>query len=312
MPHVPDDMPNPANTLHTDATTAGRPVAVRNQTSPSSSASSTSTQEATVAARIVRGWAFAYRTVFAALSVSIYLAAAPFGYAAFALMQLRREDPQRRARRLHNVLHRAFRLMHTWIDILRLMRLSAHGNSPRTLPDGPCVVVANHPTLVDVTAIIAVFGGMCTVVKPRLFRAWWLRSLMCGAQHIEGATTAVDAARIVEAAVSRLEHGHRVLIFPEGTRSPEGGISAFGRTAFEIACRANVALVPIWMRCEPPFLTKTTPMYRLPHPTAVLDVTALPPLMPADFDNDSRALQRAVQQLYRDRCSSEQSCSSTV
>lgn len=256
--------------------------------------------------RIVRALHWSACMVFAAISIAIYLAAAPFGYAAFALVQQLPHDPQRRAKGLHTVLHRAFGLMHGWLTMLRLVRLSAPTDAKDTLPPGPCVVVANHPTLVDVTAIIAVFGGMCTVVKPRLYRAWWLRSLMRGAQHIEGSNTPVDAAKIVQAAVSRLEHGHRVLIFPEGTRSPEGGISAFGRTAFEIACRANVALCPVWVRCDPPFLTKTTPVHRLPYPPAVLYVTPMAVHHPADYGHDSRAMQRAVTQIYRARLEGEQ------
>ncbi|TPV96831.1 MAG: 1-acyl-sn-glycerol-3-phosphate acyltransferase [Myxococcales bacterium FL481] len=232
---------------------------------------------------------------------------APFGYLAFAVALRVKHDPNRRARQLQNIQHRAFWLMHRWIEALRLVRLAARSDAHGSIPNQPCVVVANHPTLLDVTAIMAVFGGMCTVVKPRLFRAWWLHALMRGARHIEGATAPTGAAKVVQAAVSRIKHGHRVLIFPEGTRSPEHGISAFGRTAFEIACRANVAIWPVWVRCDPPYLTKTTPLHRLPFPPPVLEITPMAPHQPADYGHDSKAMQRAVMEIYRRRVSEEHS-----
>ena len=42
--------------------------------------------------------------------------------------------------------------------------------APRPLPEGPFVLVTNHPTLVDVTAMIAAYGELCVVAKGSLFR----------------------------------------------------------------------------------------------------------------------------------------------
>ncbi len=234
-----------------------------------------------------------------ALSLGVYFALAPFGYAVFMGLLRPTRDPLRRAQRVHQVLHRAFRLFHGWLRGLRVLRFQPGGVDLSSLPPGPCVWVANHPTLTDVTAIIATLGGACTVVKPRLFRAWWIRPLMEGAQHIEGARSHLDTRRVLQEAVHRLEQGLPVLVFPEGTRSPPDKISPFGRGAFEIACRANVPLVPLLLRCDPPFLTKEVPLYRLPQSTPQLQLTVLPALDPALYANDSRRLRDATESLYR-------------
>ncbi|MEO6597712.1 MAG: hypothetical protein ABIP94_23450, partial [Planctomycetota bacterium] len=43
-----------------------------------------------------------------------------------------------------------------------------------------CIVVANHPTQMDVTAIGACLGGACTIVKSTVYRRRLVRPLMVG------------------------------------------------------------------------------------------------------------------------------------
>ncbi len=177
----------------------------------------------------------AYRIAAVILTVGTYFVLAPFGYGVFMLLALVPMDPKVRAARLQGVMRRAFTFMHDWLRWIRVIEHDCRAVTGEA-PAGPCVLVANHPTLYDVTAIMGAFEGVCTVVKPVLYRRWWLRPLLEGAAQIEGGDQLLDSGQVVEAAVARLEAGYRVLIFPEGTRSPPEGTRAFGRTAFEVAC----------------------------------------------------------------------------
>jgi 1-acyl-sn-glycerol-3-phosphate acyltransferase len=210
-------------------------------------------------------------------------------------------DPAERARRAHRTIARGFTLFH---DVMRGLGLLAF--DPRAvsldLPDGPCVVLANHPTLVDVTATCAAIGSACTVVRSDLFDNPFIGRILRAAWHIDaGDGASMAGAAVVQGALDRLAAGLRVLIFPEGTRSPAGAIRRFRRGAFEIACRADVPLVMVFITCTPPALLKGLPWYAQPKRLIRLEVTSLGVLRPADFDRDARRLARHAQGLYRAR-----------
>lgn len=230
---------------------------------------------------------------------STYFALAPFGYVAFTAWHLfPSKKPKQRAQVLQGIMRRAFRLMHDTMRLCKLMDFDprhVHG----ALPAGPAVLVANHPTLVDVTSIMAAFEDVTTVVKPALFRRFWFRGLLEDARLFEGASDPEALGRMVEDAGKRLSEGFRVLIFPEGTRSAEGSMHRFGRSAFEIATRMNVPVVPIVIRCQPVWLSKEYPILRLRDQTASFSLTVLPPIHPGKDGRTSRHLRDMVEGLFR-------------
>ena len=88
------------------------------------------------------------------LTLAISLPLIPFGLLGFAVWRvwLRRQPEERRMRLMQRVFHRAFGLMHGWLDVFGLLHFDS-GDIHRALPEGPCVIVANHPTLTDISAL---------------------------------------------------------------------------------------------------------------------------------------------------------------
>ena len=233
------------------------------------------------------------------VTVAVYSVLAPFGYAVLALLCLLwRRDPRRRARRLQTITSRAYRLMHGWLRLTRLVDFDWRSGADQ-LPRGACVVVANHPTLVDVTAITAALGGAISIVKPGLYRRAMIRPLLVGLGHVEGpGPDPIRAGRVVDDVVRHLEWGIPVVIFPEGTRSPPGGLQPFGRVAFEIACRAQVPLVSLGITCAPVYLSKERGPFRPPTRTPELRIEVLSVDRP-DGSTNSRALRADCEARYR-------------
>lgn len=233
--------------------------------------------------RFVRMGRRTSRQLGVALCVGTYFVASPIGYALFALWSsLPTRDPARRAGRLRAVVSAAFRSMHAFLRWTRLVDFDPAQHAAG-IPAGPCVLVANHPTLMDISALLAADSDLVYPVKPALFNSFWARPLFRHAGQFAGAgQDPLRVARMVEAAMDRLAAGLRVMIFPEGTRSPDRGLHEFGRVAFEIARRARVPIVPLVITCEPRFLGKSSGFCRPPpdvprlriHVLATVDPTA--------------------------------------
>lgn len=242
----------------------------------------------------------AVRTLAVAVSVGGYMVVAPFGYLGFAfLCWWWRRQPELRVKRLQACMGVGYRFMHDWLRWLRITDFDHRGMLP-DLPPGPCVIVANHPTQMDVTALGACLGGACTVVKSAVYRRRLVRPLLVGAGLLEGpGTDPISIGRVIDDGVQRLHAGMRIFIFPEGSRSLPDGLRPFGRVAFEIACRAGVPLVTIGIRCQPVWLSREVPMFRPPHPIPVLRLTQLAIDHPQDVAGDSRVLRERVESRLR-------------
>jgi 1-acyl-sn-glycerol-3-phosphate acyltransferase len=97
--------------------------------------------------------------------------------------------------------------------------------------------------------------------------------------------------------MERLKAGDPVLIFPEGTRSPAGGLGRFKSGAFSIASWAEVPLVPVLIRASPPSLMRGMHWYTVPDASVRFDVSLLsapdsirPGGDPTTHRSDTRAL----------------------
>ncbi len=233
------------------------------------------------------------------MTVGLYTVAAPFGCVlATGLGFVWRRDPLRRAQRLQRITSSAYRLMHNWLRFWHICHFDYRDALPG-LPEGAFVVVANHPTLMDITSISAALGRGFTVVKGELYRRALLRPFLEGAGHVAAADgDPLSAQRVVNEAVARLREGHPMIVFPEGTRSFADRLRPFGRTAFEVACRAEVPVVSVGVECEPMYLSKEVTVFRPPDPTAQLRLALIAIDHPRDVGFDSRALLARVEGRY--------------
>ena len=237
------------------------------------------------------------RTVFTAGAFAgFYIGAAILSWMWLPLVD-RGTSRTRRALRSQAVVRRAFVLFHDYMRVCRVIDFDPR-RVDLQLPTGPCVVVANHPTLVDVTALIAAGGPMCTVVKPELSSSFAFGRLLHHCWHIETpGETRIGTSPVVDEAIARLNAGLRVLIFPEGTRSPEGSLRRFRTGAFEIAARAGVPVVPLFLRCDPPMLSKVAAWHRTPEMLPRLTIARLPTLDPATWP-DATAMAADLRATY--------------
>jgi len=202
-------------------------------------------------------------------------------------------DRRRRRRRCQRLVGASFRFFHAYMRGAGLLDFDPR-QLREPLPGEAVVVVSNHPTLVDVTAMIAAYGELCVVAKRSMFYNPLVGPLLRLCGHVPSGADGLGAPSVVLAQVrERLREGHKVLMFPEGTRSPPEGLGRFRGGPFHVAIECAVAVVPHAITASPRGLMKGQAWYAIPTTSIRLRIEQLPALSAGDFEGP-RELRRAV------------------
>jgi len=122
----------------------------------------------------------------------------------------------------------------------------------------PAVIVANHPSILDFIALLQDYPNGICLYKSQTRSNPVLVDFVTVAGYVEGMDGSRAASkRIVDECCQRLDEGHQVIFFPEGTRSKSNvSVSRFRSTGFYAAIRSDVPVQPIAIYCRPLFLGK--------------------------------------------------------
>lgn len=190
-------------------------------------------------------------------------------------------------------------LLSFWILMLRLCGLlRAKPTLGRPL-DGPCVVVCNHPGLFDVLFLIRDIPRLSVLVKRTLAKRLPLGPIFRSAGYV--LSTDIEENSPLESmvvATEKLRWGYKFLIFPEGTRSPKGGLRNFKTGAFRIARMTNVPIQPVLIRNTPPFMPKEDKWYFPPWQISRLEMEYWEPIPPPESGKEKEYTQ-TLENRYR-------------
>ena len=153
-------------------------------------------------------------------------------------------------------------------------------------PSTPYVFMSNHRSHFDVLAAIAALPEfqLRWVAKKELTRVpifgWALRHT--GHVIIDRSDTA-QAVASLRAAEARMRDGISVIIFPEGTRSPDGAsLLPFKKGGFMLALETGVPIVPLAISGSERVLPKSSWWIR----SGTIDVAVGAPIPVAGVDRD--------------------------
>jgi 1-acyl-sn-glycerol-3-phosphate acyltransferase len=174
-------------------------------------------------------------------------------------------DAARRRTRTRRLVQRSFRMFVAVMSGLRGLRYRFEGRERLGRPGQ--LIIANHPTLIDVVFIVAFTPAPACVVKAALFANPFTRWVVSAA----GYTSNFPTDLMIEQAVAALRAGDCLVMFPEGTRTRPDQPLQFHRGVASIAVQAAAVLTPVYIRVDQPFLHKFQPWYRVPCRAPQLD-----------------------------------------
>lgn len=163
-----------------------------------------------------------------------------------------------RERRGQKFIHLSFR---GFIEMMRFLGVLTYNVSKLENLRGAKLILANHPSLLDVVFLISLVPNANCVVKAGLIKNPFMRGPIKAAGYIinDG-----DAGDVIVAAADAFDKGHALIIFPEGTRTTPLQLIQLKRGAANVAIRTNVDITPVLITCDPTTLTKSDRWYQIP------------------------------------------------
>ncbi|AAO08588.1 1-acyl-sn-glycerol-3-phosphate acyltransferase [Vibrio vulnificus] len=127
--------------------------------------------------------------------------------------------------------------------------------------DKNCLIVANHPSLIDYVLIASQLRQCDCLVKASIWQNPFMKYVVQGAGYIPNKSP----DDLLNQCEQRFERGNVLLVFPEGTRTTPGVKSQLQRGASQIAIRTERDLRIVHITVTPSFLTKEKMWYQVPE-----------------------------------------------
>lgn len=157
------------------------------------------------------------------------------------------------------------------------------------------LIMANHPSLIDVVVLISLIPNADCVVKTHLFNNVFLKGVVGNAGYISNA----EPTGLLSDCEASLKAGNNLIIFPQGTRTKPNESLRFQRGAANIAIRCQAKVTSVILRVTPSTLTKNVPWYRIPQTKAYFSAMVVDH-SPALPENNVLQTSKNVRQYNRD------------
>ena len=139
-----------------------------------------------------------------------------------------------------------YKTAHKWgSTIIKFTNTTVEVIGIENIPKEPVVVIANHQSTLDIPLLLMVLPNQASFVAKIELRktpviATWMKIMGCIFIDRKSARAALQSFKD---GAEMIKKGQSVIIFPEGTRTPE--IMEFKRGSFKLATMAKVPILPI-------------------------------------------------------------------
>ena len=154
--------------------------------------------------------------------------------------------------------------------------------------EGPLIFMSNHQGNFDILSLfLAIPRQFSWIAKEELFAIPVFGHSMARAGYIPlDRSDGRRALKSIEAAAAMIRNGRSVIIFPEGTRTPDGNLLPFKRGGFLLAAKAGVPIVPLTINGS----AKVNPCKRLELYPGTITIRFGDPISPVEGGGAHRDL----------------------
>jgi len=201
---------------------------------------------------------------------------------AFPFMRLLlhpKEKFKKYGRRLVSI---AFRILISVIHIIGTVNLETDNRKNyRNLSSK--IIVANHPSLLDVVMLISLIPNADCIVNTYLDKNFIVKGIISQLYILKS----LDLEKIMQDCTESLKQGNCLIIFPEGTRTKRSGKIILRKGAARIALYSGCNIVPIHIGGTDKFgLGKKDPWYGFnPRERYIYKVSMGPEINPAQYSD---------------------------
>jgi len=130
---------------------------------------------------------------------------------------------------------------------VKCVGVHVHVKGTERIPQGTCIFAANHTSSADAPAIVWAIPRRIAILLKRSLFGWPIVGQAFHLAHF----IPVDrfnrdsAIESVEKAIEALRNGQSFLVYPEGTRSPDGRLQDLKKGTAVMAIKSGVPIVPV-------------------------------------------------------------------
>ncbi|WP_158972316.1 1-acyl-sn-glycerol-3-phosphate acyltransferase [Paraglaciecola sp. L3A3] len=204
-----------------------------------------------------------------------------------------KNNEAKRKKSCRYAVHLTFKSFVWLMYIVGVTKVDAKGlNKLKTLQGK--ILIANHPSLIDVVVLISIVRNADCIVKQNLLENVFTRGVIRNTGYISNA----DPEELIKDCKASLQQGSTLIIFPEGTRTKPDTELKFRRGAANIALRSATNFQRVLIQVTPPALTKGWPWYKVPKRKIHMQLVALEEFDVSSYDANTAS--KSVRQLTRD------------
>lgn len=133
------------------------------------------------------------------------------------------------------------------------------------------IVVANHPSLIDVVILVSKIPHSICVVKGALFKNFFIKSLIRRVYL----SNSMSPEEFLNKASDALQSGYNIIIFPEGTRTQKQKPIHFHRGFAYLHIHSKHDIQPILIKNNPEILCKGSHWYDVGTKTSIYTLKPL-------------------------------------
>lgn len=162
------------------------------------------------------------------------------------------------------------------------------------IPAGTCIFAANHTSSADAPAVVGAIPRRIAILLKRPLFEWPIVGQAFHLAHFIPVDrfNRESAIESLDKATEALRKGQSFLIYPEGTRSPDGRLQEFKKGTAVMAIKSGIPVVPVACSGAHRVMEKRSMII---HPGRIL-VEFLDPIDPSKYSFDER--ETLIQEIH--------------